>query len=404
MILHAALQEIKQRHEQSINLITKHAELSKVLQKLTFQEQEYEQLIAQLIKEESELIITIETGQKEIDRIQTDKNNIAQTEQYKSYQTALLAIEIAAKELGHNQEVHKKAEFDLQEINNQLLACSATTDESEKQAERKATLVSLTKTAQLLTEQQINFTQQINSYQNLELEQKNILELQKNLQIQQVNLEQQQSQLFMEKGSLEQKQKKQKDLQTELYQLIKDIQIIHQEMFDYTEIAKALGKDGIQALLIEQAIPEIEDETNEILARLTNNQTQIFIESLRDLKKGGSKETLDIKISDSFGLRDYELFSGGEAFRIDFALRIGISKLLARRAGTTLQTIFIDEGFGSQDEEGLQLIMDNLYKIQNDFAKIIIVSHLSEMKEQFPVQFIVEKKRMGSTVTIVEQG
>lgn len=401
---HATLQEIKQKHEQSINFVTKHAELSKVFQKLTFQEQEYEQLIAQLIKQESEITAVVTATQKEIDAIQINKNNIAQTEQYKSFQTTLTTIEIAAKELGHNPEIHKKADLDLQEINKQLLASSATADESEKQAERKATLASLTKTAQTLTEQQATLTQQINSYQNIEHEQKQILEFQKNLGSQQINLEQKQSELFMEKGSLEQKQKKQKDLQNELYQLIKDIQIVHQEMFDYTEIAKALGKDGIQALLIEQAIPEIEDETNEILARLTNNQTQIFIESLRDLKKGGSKETLDIKISDSFGLRDYELFSGGEAFRIDFALRIGISKLLARRAGTTLQTIFIDEGFGSQDEEGLQLIMDNLYKIQNDFAKIIIVSHLSEMKEQFPVQFIVEKKRMGSTVSIVEQG
>jgi exonuclease SbcC len=209
---------------------------------------------------------------------------------------------------------------------------------------------------------------------------------------------------LINKGSLEQKQKKQIELETELRSIEKTIHTLHQELTDYQEIARALGKDGIQALLIEQALPEIEHETNQILARLTNNQTQIFIESLRDLKRGGSKETLDIKISDSFGLRDYEMFSGGEAFRIDFALRIGISKLLARRAGTTLQTIFIDEGFGSQDEEGLQLIMDNIYKIQDDFAKIIIVSHLPEMKEQFPVQFVIEKKRSGSTVSVIHQG
>lgn len=401
---HIILQEIKQKHEKSINLATKHAELSKGLQKLFVQKQEQEQLIAELTKQESEITKFFKAKQKELEAVQTNKNNIAQTEQYKSFQATLTAIEIAAKELGYNPEAHKKAELDLQKVNKQLLACSTTANESEKQAERKANLAALTKTTQILTEQQKIIAEQVNSYQNIDLELKQLLELQKDLNNQQISLEQKQSQLFMEKGSLEQKQKKQKDLQVELHQLIKEIQIVHQEMFDYTEIAKALGKDGIQALLIEQAIPEIENETNEILARLTNNQTQIFIESLRDLKKGGSKETLDIKISDSFGLRDYELFSGGEAFRIDFALRIGISKLLARRAGTTLQTIFIDEGFGSQDEEGLQLIMDNLYKIQNDFSKIIIVSHLSEMKEQFPVQFIVEKKRMGSTVTIVEQG
>jgi exonuclease SbcC len=98
------------------------------------------------------------------------------------------------------------------------------------------------------------------------------------------------------------------------------------------------------------------------------------------------------------------MFSGGEAFRIDFALRIAISKLLARRAGTALQTLIIDEGFGSQDDDGLQLIMDSILKIQDNFAKVIIVSHLPSMKEQFPVQFVVQKKSSGSTVTVVEQG
>ena len=172
---------------------------------------------------------------------------------------------------------------------------------------------------------------------------------------------------------------------------------------DYQTIATALGKNGIQALLIEDAIPEIEHEANELLSKLTDNQAQIFIESLRDLKSGGTAETLDIKISDAAGIRAYELFSGGEAFRIDFALRIAISKLLARRAGTSLQTLIIDEGFGSQDDDGLSYIMDALYKIQDDFKKVIIVSHLPRLKDQFPVHFCVQKGPEGSTVKIIEQ-
>jgi exonuclease SbcC len=173
---------------------------------------------------------------------------------------------------------------------------------------------------------------------------------------------------------------------------------------DYTMIAHAASKDGIQALLIEDALPEIEHEANNILAKLTNNNAHVMIESVRDLKKGGTKETLDIKISDSAGIRPYELFSGGEAFRIDFALRIAISKLLARRAGADLQTLIIDEGFGSQDEEGLSLIMDTLYAIQEEFAKIIIVSHLPHMKDHFPVHFVIEKYAGTSMVTVFEQG
>jgi len=176
------------------------------------------------------------------------------------------------------------------------------------------------------------------------------------------------------------------------------------EMSEYQTLASIFGKDGIQALLIEEAIPEIEDEANKLLARLTDNNAQVMIESLRDLKKGGAKETLEIKISDAFGIRPYELFSGGEAFRIDFALRIAISRLLARRAGMALQTLIIDEGFGSQDEEGLSRLMDALYVLRDDFARVIVVSHLPVFKDNFPVHLVVEKGPSGSYVSTVERG
>jgi exonuclease SbcC len=210
--------------------------------------------------------------------------------------------------------------------------------------------------------------------------------------------------LLQTKGSIENQQRHLQQIQHEFTQEQTTIAQLDIVIDDYQSIATATGKDGIQALLIEEAIPEIEQEANYLLSRLTNNQAHIFIESLRDLKKGGSKETLDINISDQAGIRPYELFSGGEAFRIDFALRIAISKLLARRAGTALQTLIIDEGFGSQDEEGLSHIMDALHKIQDDFSKIIIVSHLPTMKDQFPVHFFVEKGVQGSTITVIEQG
>jgi len=210
--------------------------------------------------------------------------------------------------------------------------------------------------------------------------------------------------LLHAKGSIENQHKHLAKIKEEFDQEQHNITQLDIIIDDYQAIATATSKDGIQALLIEEAIPEIEQEANVLLSRLTNNQAQIFIESLRDLKKGGTKETLDIKISDQAGIRPYELFSGGEAFRIDFALRIAISKLLARRAGTALQTLIIDEGFGSQDEEGLSHIMDALHTIQDDFSKIIIVSHLPSMKDQFPVQFVIEKGVQGSVVHVIEQG
>ncbi|MDQ5890154.1 MAG: repair protein SbcC/Rad50 [Candidatus Dependentiae bacterium] len=193
-------------------------------------------------------------------------------------------------------------------------------------------------------------------------------------------------------------QKKQMELR------IAEAAAVEARQYDCVALAQAWSKNGIQALLIEQAIPEIEFEANELLSRLSNNQAHIFIESLRDLKRGGARETLDIKIADVMGVRPYEMFSGGEAFRIDFALRIAISKLLAKRAGAYLQVLIIDEGFGSQDEEGLARLMQSLYAVQDDFAKIIVVTHLPSFKENFPVHFIVEKGPAGSVVSVEQRG
>lgn len=400
---HADLQKTRQNYELFIAQEAQQHEQVLQLEKLTTQAKAQTMVVTTY----HEQIIELQNTQQTIlTQLQSAKNAFEQ--QLNSYdlvqlKQTLQLIESQGKELNFQISDLQNAEQKLTEIRQTLDKYHARTDASAKQA-KQAELVQLRKNKTIAQEQLTALINKLALFLPLEQQQKELLAHEQAQNQILENLEIAHRQMLITKGSLEQKQKKQADLEVEQTAIVISIKSLQQELTDYQEIAKALGKDGIQALLIEQAIPEIEHETNQILARLTNNQTQIFIESLRDLKKGGSKETLDIKISDSFGLRDYEMFSGGEAFRIDFALRIGISKLLARRAGTTLQTIFIDEGFGSQDEEGLQLIMDNIYKIQDDFAKIIIVSHLPEMKEQFPVQFIIEKKRCGSTVSVIHQG
>ncbi len=180
-------------------------------------------------------------------------------------------------------------------------------------------------------------------------------------------------------------------LSTEQNAVEEKIKSCERDIRIYRELTTAFGKDGIQALIIEQAIPEIEEEANRILARLTDNRTQIALESLRDLKTGGTRETLDIKISDELGERSYELYSGGEAFRIDFSIRIALSKLLSRRTGTRLRTLVIDEGFGTQDAEGLDHLVEAIQAISGDFEKILIITHVESLKQAFPVRIEVTK-------------
>jgi len=115
----------------------------------------------------------------------------------------------------------------------------------------------------------------------------------------------------------------------------------------------------------------------------------------------GVRETLDIVISDELGTRDYSLFSGGEGFRVNFALRIALSQFLARRAGARLQTLVIDEGFGSQDDIGRERLVEAINAIRSDFDLILIVTHFDDLRDAFPVHIEVRKTPKGSIVTIV---
>ena len=168
----------------------------------------------------------------------------------------------------------------------------------------------------------------------------------------------------------------------------------------YKELAKAFGKGGIQALLIEMALPEIEVEANRLLGRMTDNRMHVKFETQRETKKGSVVETLDINISDELGTRNYEMFSGGEAFRINFAIRIALSRLLAKRAGAPLPTLIIDEGFGTQDSTGIEKLKEAINSIQDDFDKIIVITHMEELRDAFPTRIDVTKTAEGSTLSV----
>ncbi len=119
------------------------------------------------------------------------------------------------------------------------------------------------------------------------------------------------------------------------------------------QLERACGRDGVQALLIERALPEIEERANTLLERLTGGRMRVNFDTQREAKSvKKSIETLDIRITDEVGVRPYENYSGGEQFRVNFALRIALSQILAQQAGARLQTVVIDEGFGSQDRRG----------------------------------------------------
>ncbi len=169
-------------------------------------------------------------------------------------------------------------------------------------------------------------------------------------------------------------------------------------------LEQAFGKNGVPALLIEQALPQIEAKANELLGRLSDDQMSIRFETLekyKDEKRKDLRETLEIVIKDGAGERNYEMYSGGEAFRVNFAIRLALSEILAQRKGARLQTLVIDEGFGSQDALGRQRLIEAINLVKNDFAKILVITHLEELKDAFPTRIEVEKTERGSSVKVL---
>ena len=218
-------------------------------------------------------------------------------------------------------------------------------------------------------------------------------------------IQEQENQLLLEVGAAQQKVDVLEDLKTRRKDWEQQREEHARLVGQYRQLERAFGKDGVPALLIEQALPQIEAKANDVLDRLSGGSMSVrFITqaAYKDRRREDLRETLDIQISDSSGTRDYEMFSGGEAFRVNFAIRLALSEVLAQRAGARLQTLIIDEGFGSQDAQGRQRLVEAINLVRQDFAKILVITHIDELKDAFPTRIEVEKSASGSKISLIQ--
>ena len=194
-------------------------------------------------------------------------------------------------------------------------------------------------------------------------------------------------------AALEEFEKQRQALSQERERLATDVGLLE-------DLREAFSRRGIPAMIIETVVPELERSANELLSRMTDGRMHARIETLRETKSGELREALEIIISDELGDRAYELYSGGEAFRINFAIRIALSRLLARRAGAQLRSLFIDEGFGTQDVRGREHLVSAINSIQDDFDRILVITHIDELKEAFPARIEITKTSEGSVFSL----
>ncbi|MFM7425657.1 MAG: AAA family ATPase [Elainella sp.] len=223
-------------------------------------------------------------------------------------------------------------------------------------------------------------------------------------------------------GRLQQQQQQLRELAQQQIILSEQLQNQRRQLRIYQELAQAFGKNGIQALMIENVLPQLEAETNHLLGRLSANQLHVQFVTQRASRKATSAasksagksagksvnpqpasrliDTLDILISDAQGTRPYETYSGGEAFRVNFAIRLALARLLAQRSGMALQLLIIDEGFGTQDDAGCDRLIGAINSIASDFACILTVTHIPHLKEAFQTRIEVSKTEQGSQICL----
>jgi exonuclease SbcC len=316
----------------------------------------------------------------------------------------LAAIDEELKSIGYDAAAHdicRQQEQQLRSAEGELRGLEAARATLQPlQREIEETQVQLTKIQEEVSQQQLDHDEAAASLAAAEASAPDVDAVESLLH----DLLEQENTQRMEVGAAQQKVSVLKDLKIRL----KELTLLREEqarlVSQYKLLERAFGKDGVPALLIEQALPEIETRANELLDRLSEGNMSVrFVTqaAFKDKKREDLKETLDILISDGSGARDYELYSGGEAFRVNFAIRLALSELLAKRAGARLQTLVVDEGFGSQDAQGRQHLIEAINMVKQDFAKVLVISHIDELKEAFPNRIEVEKTERGSVLRVV---
>ncbi len=336
------------------------------------------------------------------------ERQLTQQQTQSELQQQIVALERSLTEIGYNLEEHNQVRSQLRQAQ-QWLTRLEKLNSAQKQSPQ------IQQRLEQLQQLKISKVQDIKTVETqidlLEQKLKETPDLTEPIQQLERHIQQRRQQMDQalgELGSLKQQQAHLEHLNNQQNEQKQQLETARRQYRVYSELAQAFGKNGIQALMIENILPQLEAETNQILSRLSANQLHIqFITQKTGRSSKSSKkaakliDTLEILIADARGTRPYETYSGGEAFRINFAIRLALAKLLAQRAGTALQMLIIDEGFGTQDAEGCSRLIAAINAISSDFACILTVTHMPHLKEAFQARIEVEKSPTGSKLKLL---
>jgi DNA repair exonuclease SbcCD ATPase subunit len=178
-----------------------------------------------------------------------------------------------------------------------------------------------------------------------------------------------------------------------------DIKKLQEELVVYNNLAKFLGKSGIQVILINSLIEDLEVVANNILKDICNEPIKVSLETQRERSDGASVvETLDLSIIKDGFKYNFKSLSGGEKFRIALALRIGLAELSSRYGGGSLEFIMMDEVNSPLDRYGVETLFVSVINKLSKKYKILNITHDESLKEKFTNVIDVTKVNGESSV------
>ncbi len=171
------------------------------------------------------------------------------------------------------------------------------------------------------------------------------------------------------------------------------------------QLAHAFSSKGIRAKILQDAIFDLEKESNELLKRVANGRLSLEFVTKKDIivSEGESSEKIVFEVNVSNGRKTlpFYLYSAGQQFRISFVLRIALSKLLLRRANSKLEFLIIDEVVSPLDQIGVENIMEIINELQSEFKTIMVITHRTDIKNLFDqVITVVGDDEEGSKIEL----
>jgi exonuclease SbcC len=160
-------------------------------------------------------------------------------------------------------------------------------------------------------------------------------------------------------------------------------------------------KMRLSAYVLAYRLGQVVAAANERLAAMSDQRFSLV--HTGDRGAGETRGGLSLLVRDDWSgeTRDPATLSGGETFVVSLALALGLADVITQEVGgAALDTLFVDEGFGSLDADTLDDVMDTLDSLRDGGRVVGVVSHVAELRDRIPTQLVLTKSRLGSTVTL----